>query len=103
VDYSGYPDCRPEFLRAFEAMANLATKAAVEGARIEIRAPLMDLSKADIVRLALELGVAPAETVTCYQPDTEGRACGLCDACRIRRAGFEAAGVTDSTRYIRIS
>jgi 7-cyano-7-deazaguanine synthase len=99
VDYSGYPDCRPEYLRAFEAMANLATKAAVEGRRVEVRAPLVDLSKAEIVKLALELGVDPAETVTCYQPDAEGRACGVCDACRIRRAGFAAAGVPDSTRY----
>lgn len=99
VDYSGYPDCRPEYLRAFEAVANLATKAAVEGRRIEIRAPLIDLPKAQIVRLALELGVDPAMTVTCYQPDAEGRACGVCDACRIRKAGFQAAGVPDTTRY----
>ncbi len=103
VDYSGYPDCRPEYLRAFEALANLATKAAVEGRRIEVRAPLLDLPKAAIVKLAVQLGVDPAETVTCYQPDAEGRACGACDACRIRKAGFEAAGVPDSTRYIRIS
>ena len=99
VDYSGYPDCRPEYLEAFEALANLATKAAVEGRRIEVRAPLIDLPKAQIVRLALELGVDPAITVTCYQPDGEGRACGACDACRIRKAGFEAAGIADSTRY----
>ena len=99
VDYSGYPDCRPEYLRAFEAMANLATKAAVEGRRIEVRGPLVDLPKAAIVKLALELGVDPALTVSCYQPDAEGRACGACDACRIRRAGFEAAAITDSTRY----
>jgi 7-cyano-7-deazaguanine synthase len=99
VDYSGYPDCRPEYLRAFEAMANLATKAAVEGARIEIRAPLIDLPKAAIVRLAAELGVDMAATVTCYQPDAEGRACGACDACRIRRDGFAAAGIPDPTRY----
>lgn len=99
VDYSGYPDCRPEYLRAFEAMANLATKAAVEGRRIEVRAPLIDLPKAEIIRLALELGVDPAQTVTCYQPDAEGRACGRCDACRIRHAGFDAAGVPDTTRY----
>ena len=101
VDYSGYPDCRPEYLRAFEAMANLATKAAVEGRPIAVRAPLVDLPKAAIVRLALELGVDPAMTVSCYQPDTGGRACGLCDACRIRKAGFEAAGSADSTRYTR--
>lgn len=99
VDYSGYPDCRPEYLRAFEAMANLATKSAVEGRRIEVRGPLVDLPKAEIVKLALVLGVDPAETVTCYQSDAEGRACGACDACRIRRAGFEAAGVPDTTRY----
>ena len=99
VDYSGYPDCRPEYLRAFEALANLATKAAVEGRRIEVRAPLIDLPKADIVKLAIELGVDPSVTVTCYQPDAEGRACGACDACRIRKAGFAAAGVPDSTRY----
>ena len=99
IDYSGYPDCRPEYLRAFEALANLATKAAVEGRKIEVRAPLIDLPKAGIVRLALELGVDPAMTVTCYQPDAEGRACGACDACRIRKAGFASAGVPDSTRY----
>ena len=101
VDYSGYPDCRPEYLKAFEAMANLATKAAVEGRRIEVRAPLIDLPKAQIVKLALELGVDPAETVTCYQPDPEGRACGVCDACRIRKAGFTDAGVPDTTRYAK--
>jgi len=100
VDYSGYPDCRPEYLKAFESMANLATKAAVEGRRIEVRAPLIDLPKAQIVKLALELGVDPAETVTCYQPDPEGRACGVCDACRIRKAGFVDAGIEDTTRYI---
>lgn len=101
VDYSGYPDCRPEYLKAFEAMANLATKAAVEGRRIEVRAPLIDLPKKDIVRLALELGVDLAETVTCYQPDAEGRACGVCDACRIRKAGFADSGISDATRYQR--
>jgi len=101
VDYSGYPDCRPEYLKAFEAMANLATKAAVEGRRIEVRAPLIDLPKAQIAKLAVELGVDPAETVTCYQPDPEGRACGVCDACRIRKAGFKDAGVPDTTRYAK--
>jgi len=101
VDYSGYPDCRPEYLAAFEQMANLATKAAVEGRRIEVRGPLVHLSKAEIVQLALELGVDPAMTVSCYQPDAQGRACGICDACRIRKAGFEAAGTADSTRYTR--
>jgi 7-cyano-7-deazaguanine synthase len=99
VDYSGYPDCRPEYLKAFEAMANLATKAAVEGRRIEVRAPLIDLPKKGIVKLALELGVDVADTVTCYQPDAEGRACGVCDACRIRKAGFADAGIRDVTRY----
>jgi 7-cyano-7-deazaguanine synthase len=101
IDYSGYPDCRPEYLKAYEAMANLATKAAVEGRRIEIRAPLIDLPKKEIVRLAVELGVDPAETVTCYQPDAQGRACGACDACRIRKKGFEDAKIPDSTRYRR--
>jgi 7-cyano-7-deazaguanine synthase len=100
VDYSGYPDCRPEYLKAFEAMANLATKAAVEGHRIEVRGPLVDLPKAAIVKLALQLGVDPAETLSCYQPDAEERACGACDACRIRREGFLAADVPDPTRYI---
>lgn len=99
VDYSGYPDCRPEYLKAFEAMANLATRAAVEGRRIQVRGPLVDLPKAAIVKLALELGVDPAETVSCYQPDGEGRACGACDACRIRKKGFMEAGMADSTRY----
>jgi len=101
VDYSGYPDCRPEYLKAYEAMANLATKAAMEGRKISIRAPLIDLSKKDILRLAVELGVDPSETVTCYQPDAEGRACGACDACRIRKSGFEDAKIRDSTRYQR--
>ena len=101
VDYSGYPDCRPEYLKAFEAMANLATRAAVEGRRISIRAPLIDLPKKDIVKRAIELGVDPAETVTCYQPDAQGRACGVCDACRIRKAGFVDAGIEDTTRYFK--
>ena len=99
VDYSGYPDCRPEYLAAFQNLANLATKAAVEGRKIEVRAPLVDMSKAAIIQLALALGVDPAMTVSCYQPDAAGRACGACDACRIRKAGFEAAGTADSTRY----
>ncbi|MDH5578534.1 MAG: 7-cyano-7-deazaguanine synthase QueC, partial [Betaproteobacteria bacterium] len=101
VDYSGYPDCRPEYLKAYEAMANLATKAAVEGRKIKIGAPLIDLPKKEIVKLALELGVDPAETLTCYQPDAEGRACGACDACRIRKTGFADAKIPDSTRYRR--
>jgi 7-cyano-7-deazaguanine synthase len=102
VDYSGYPDCRPEYLRAFEAMANLATKAAVEGRRIEVRGPLVDLPKSEIVKLALKLGVDPAETLSCYQPDAAGLACGRCDACRIRLAGFAAAGRADPAGYISI-
>lgn len=101
VDYSGYPDCRPAFLEAFEAMANLATKAAVEGRRIFIQAPLIDLPKKEIIRQAIALGVDAADTVTCYQPDAEGRACGACDACRIRKIGFEDAGIPDATRYRR--
>jgi 7-cyano-7-deazaguanine synthase len=100
VDYSGYPDCRPEFMRAFEALANLATKAAVEGHRLTLHTPVIDLSKADIVRRGAALGVDFAQTVSCYQATEEGLACGRCDACRIRRAGFEAAGIPDSTRYV---
>jgi 7-cyano-7-deazaguanine synthase len=99
VDYSGYPDCRPAFIEAFETMANLATKAGVEGRRIRIHAPLIALSKADIIRRGLALGVDYGLTVSCYQADDAGRACGRCDACRLRRAGFEAAGVADPTRY----
>ncbi len=100
VDYSGYPDCRPEYIAAFEAMANLATKAAVEGARLRLHAPLIDLSKAEIIRRGSALGVDYGLTVSCYQADESGAACGLCDACRLRRAGFEAAGLPDPTRYI---
>ena len=99
VDYSGYPDCRPEFLAAFQALANLATRAGVEGKKFKVEGPLVNLSKAQIVKLALELGVDPALTVSCYQPDAQGRACGSCDACRIRKAGFAAAAVPDRTRY----
>jgi 7-cyano-7-deazaguanine synthase len=99
VDYSGYPDCRPEYLAAFENMANLATKAAVEGRRLRIHAPLVDLSKADIVRRGAALGVDFSQTVSCYQADDQGRACGQCDSCRLRRAGFEQAGIADPTRY----
>ena len=99
VDYSGYPDCRPEFMRAFEALANLATKAAVEGRKLTLHTPIIDLSKADIVRRGVALGVDFALTVSCYQATEDGLACGRCDACRIRRAGFEAAGVADPTRY----
>lgn len=100
VDYSGYPDCRPEFVAAFEAMANLATRAGVEGAmRLRIRTPLIDWSKAEIIRRGLALGVDYSHTVSCYQADEAGAACGKCDSCRLRRAGFEAAGVPDPTRY----
>ena len=99
VDYSGYPDCRPEFIAGFEALANLATKAGVEGQRFQVHAPLMRLSKADIVREGLRLGVDFAQTVSCYQADAEGRACGHCDACRLRAEGFAAAGLADPTRY----
>lgn len=99
VDYSGYPDCRPEFIAAFERLANLATKAGVEGTHLRVHAPLMALSKADIVREGARLGVDFAQTVSCYQADEEGRACGHCDACRLRADGFAAAGVADPTRY----
>lgn len=99
VDYSGYPDCRPAFIEAFETMANLATKAGVEGHRLTIHAPLIDLSKAQIIQRGTELGVDYGLTVSCYQADDDGRACGLCDACRLRRAGFEAAGLPDLTPY----
>jgi 7-cyano-7-deazaguanine synthase len=99
VDYSGYPDCRPEFIAAYERMANLATKAAVEGRPLRIHVPLIDLTKADIISHGSELGVDYSLTVSCYQADDKGRACGVCDSCRIRRAGFVAAGVSDSTRY----
>lgn len=100
VDYSGYPDCRPEFVAAFEKLANLATKAGVEGAGLRVHAPLQFLSKADIVREGLRLGVDFAQTVSCYQADEHGRACGHCDACRLRAEGFAAAGVADPTRYV---
>ena len=101
VDYSGYPDCRPEYVRAFETMANLATKAGVEGAKLTIHTPIIALSKADIIRRGTALNVDYALTVSCYQADNEGRACGGCDSCRLRRAGFEAAGVPDPTPYRR--
>jgi len=100
IDYSGYPDCRPAFIAAFEELANLATKAGVEGARFHVHAPLIELSKAEIIRRGTALGVDYALTVSCYQADEEGRACGHCDACALRRAGFEAAGLADVTRYI---
>lgn len=99
VDYSGYPDCRPEFIAAFEKLANVATKAGVEGAGLRIHAPLLHLGKGDIVREGLRLGVDFAQTVSCYRADAEGRACGHCDACRLRAEGFAAADVADPTRY----
>ena len=99
VDYSGYPDCRPEFIDGFQALANLATKAGVEGAGFRVHAPLLRMSKADIVREGLRLGVDFSQTVSCYQADADGRACGHCDACRLRAEGFAVAGVADPTRY----
>lgn len=99
VDYSGYPDCRPEFIEAFERLANLATKAGTEGASVRIHAPLMRLSKAQIIQRGTSLGVDYSKTVSCYQADDQGRACGRCDSCRLRRAGFVAAGVEDPTPY----
>jgi 7-cyano-7-deazaguanine synthase len=102
VDYSGYPDCRPVFVAAFERVANLATRAGVEGtSAFRIVAPLVDLTKAQIIRRGLELGVEFANTVSCYQADDDGRACGQCDSCRLRREGFAAAGAADPTRYFR--
>jgi len=95
VDYSGYPDCRPAFIDAFERMANLATKAAMEGRTLAIRTPLIDLPKAEIIRRGIALGVDYGLTVSCYRADPAGRACGICDACRLRRAGFDAVGITD--------
>jgi 7-cyano-7-deazaguanine synthase len=100
IDYSGYPDCRPEFIAAFEHMANLATRAGVGGQRIRIHAPLIALTKAEIIREGIACGVDYADTVSCYQADAAGRACGRCDSCRLRRAGFAAAGIADPTRYV---
>ena len=99
VDYSGYPDCRPEYMRAFESLANLATRAAVEGAMLALHTPIIDIAKAEIIRRGIALGVDYGLTVSCYQAAEDGRACGRCDACRLRRAGFEAASVPDPTRY----
>lgn len=99
VDYSGYPDCRPEFIAAYQEMARLATRASVEGIPMTIHTPLIGLTKAEIIRSGTELGIDYALTVSCYQADGEGRACGVCDSCRIRREGFAAAGVPDPTRY----
>ena len=99
VDYSGYPDCRPAFIRAFETLASLATKAGVEGASFKIHTPLIDLSKAEIIQRGLSMGVDYGKTVSCYSADENGLACGLCDACRLRVRGFSEAGVADPTRY----
>lgn len=99
IDYSGYPDCRPAFVEAFERMANLATKAGVEGQGFTVRAPLQNLSKAQIIQTGIRLGVDYAMTVSCYQADHDGRACGKCDSCRLRAAGFAEAGIVDPTRY----
>ncbi|KPK60140.1 MAG: 7-cyano-7-deazaguanine synthase [Gammaproteobacteria bacterium SG8_31] len=99
LDYSGYPDCRPEYIAAFQAMADLATKAAVEGKPVRIETPIIGLTKAEIIECGMALGVDYSLTVSCYQADELGRACGVCDSCRLRRAGFEAAGVADPTRY----
>jgi 7-cyano-7-deazaguanine synthase len=99
VDYSGYPDCRPEFIEAYQAMARLATKAGVEGGSMTIHTPLVDQTKAEIIQLGASLGVDYSLTVSCYQADGEGRACGVCDSCRIRKEGFEASGLPDPTKY----
>lgn len=99
VDYSGYPDCRPDYIAAYETMANLATRAGSEGHKLRVRTPLMSLSKAEIVKQGVALGVDYGVTVSCYQADDDGRACGVCDSCRLRRLGFDEAGVSDPTRY----
>lgn len=99
LDYSGYPDCRPEYIKAYETMANLATKQSIEGVKIQIRTPLINLSKAEIVKLGQTLSVDYSITTTCYQANDKGEACGICDACVLRRQGFEKAGVSDPTRY----
>ncbi|KOR27953.1 7-cyano-7-deazaguanine synthase, partial [Achromatium sp. WMS1] len=100
VDYSGYPDCRPDFIRAFENLANVATKAGVEGTRFEIHAPLLHLSKGEIIHHGVSLGLDYSLTVSCYQADPQGRACGCCDACRLRRQGFIDARIVDPTCYV---
>jgi 7-cyano-7-deazaguanine synthase len=101
VDYSGYPDCRPEYLQAYEAMANLATKAGVEGERLRVHAPLVNFSKGKIIKMGFDLGVDFSQTVSCYQPNDSGLACGQCDSCRIRRKGFNDAGIADPTAYVQ--
>lgn len=100
VDYSGYPDCRPEYIKAFENLANLATKVGVEGKSVHIRTPLIDLSKSEIIQAGLKLGVDYVSTVSCYAADEDGKACGICDACRFRATGFKEAGIKDPTRYL---
>jgi len=100
VDYSGYPDCRPDYINAFEQLANLATKAGVEGNKLEVKAPLMKMSKAEIIRQGITLGVDYSQTVSCYQADENGHACGACDSCHFRIEGFKQAGIEDPTRYI---
>lgn len=99
IDYSGYPDCRPEYITAFEKMANLATKATIEGKKITLHTPLIHLSKSNIIRTGIALGIEYGATISCYQADESGQACGHCDSCRIRKAGFAAAGIADPTRY----
>jgi 7-cyano-7-deazaguanine synthase len=103
VDYSGYPDCRPEYVRSFEAMANLATKAGVESLdpenRFRIHAPIIQMSKAEIIRLGTEMGINYSQTVSCYQANTNGEACGICESCQLRKTGFIQAGISDPTRY----
>ncbi|MEK7779661.1 MAG: 7-cyano-7-deazaguanine synthase QueC [Pseudomonadota bacterium] len=99
IDYSGYPDCRPEYITAFEKMANLATKATIEGKKITLHTPLIHLSKSDIIHIGIALGIEYGATISCYQADESGQACGHCDSCRIRKAGFAAAGIADPTRY----
>ncbi len=101
-DYSGYPDCRPEFIQAFERMANLATRSALEGEPISIQTPLIALSKAEIIKIGMQLGVDYGNTVSCYQADDQGRACGRCDSCRFRKKGFSEAGLVDPTRYFQV-
>jgi 7-cyano-7-deazaguanine synthase len=100
VDYSGYPDCRPQFIEAFEGLARLATKAGVEGKPFKIHTPLIDLTKAEIIRQGIALGLDYGLTVSCYQADESGLACGVCDSCRLRAKGFADAGITDPTRYL---
>ena len=101
VDYSGYPDCRPEYIAAFSTMANLATRSAVEGSKLTIQTPLLNLSKSEIIQKGIELGVDFSQTVSCYRANDKGEACGVCDACRLRKTGFEEAGIIDKTRYYK--